>query len=623
MKIKLLLEATDLLNIDNLYKAFERGQISGLSYKKMFEDYKAKHFLKGKKEEQVKKEFEIVMKGFFAALISKVKNVNRENLRQPILTLILKKLKNNFSNISLENFSFDPYLTYFLNKDKQEAKTTHKQLFDDFVNSELNKTKDQKFEQEVNKIFAGKSQVKDIDKEVEVIYPEDKDGWKVLSPKTFAASSKLACMNNRKSRWCTAANEFMFKRYIEGDNKLFIIKNEKKDLMFQMDWGTNNRYGNFMDENDTKVSVAKFLSNDLPDDLLKSIKNKRDESLFDKLKKIKDVGKEIKKEKLEIKEKLKKDVREIKNWKIETFKTAENLKEEYPIFFKKGLIIRKEIFNKEDVAYAKGSTKIASLMSNPNIQPLTNLKKKFNVEEIKKEIYVFSSGETKYLYLEGINSSYLGGKGGGKRILTTFSLYYLNNDKLEHIEIDDLNKIPESIRKIVRRKGIVQKHDFYKKVKEEIIKQNSHYNKETIWELDSFAIRKINNFSQFGFGFHSVEKLEDVISKEKRNSFYKLFKFPMYEFKTYYEPIFKNANSEYLVYDYPSFKKITDEKIIKIIDSNFTMNSFKTKIFIDVLKEKFSDLYYKIKKLYSDLAKKDLNYRKKYKQIFEITTKGK
>lgn len=64
MKIKLLLEATDLLNTDNLFKAFERGQISGLSYKKMFEDYKSKHFLKGKKEEEIKEEFEIIMKGF-------------------------------------------------------------------------------------------------------------------------------------------------------------------------------------------------------------------------------------------------------------------------------------------------------------------------------------------------------------------------------------------------------------------------------------------------------------------------------------------------------------------------------------------------------------------------------
>jgi len=36
---QLLLEATDLLNVDNLIKAFERGQISGLSYKKLLDSH--------------------------------------------------------------------------------------------------------------------------------------------------------------------------------------------------------------------------------------------------------------------------------------------------------------------------------------------------------------------------------------------------------------------------------------------------------------------------------------------------------------------------------------------------------------------------------------------------------
>lgn len=265
----LLLEAVDLSDGSKVIRALERGQVPGV---------KKKVFLKTSfSRDQIEETLNNV--------IGIVSNKVGENDKNKYLFLIFKRAGNvewldQFRDEEL-NEIVDSMMAYFGNKNKKEAKENEevKKKFEEYENSKLNFEDDKKFEQWVNEKFAHKAKAKDDD--IDVVY--DDGEWNVSIPKTFAAAKKLACMADRKARWCTAAQKRMFSSYSSEDNPLFIIRNEKKDLMYQMDWG-RGRNPNFMDEKDKPAKIIEVLGVGIPEDLWKSIKNKDGESVYDKLK---------------------------------------------------------------------------------------------------------------------------------------------------------------------------------------------------------------------------------------------------------------------------------------------------------------------------------------------------
>ena len=72
--------------------------------------------------------------------------------RYTVRMLILKRSEN-ITHFLFVHKNLDPYVAYFKNRDKKEAKTTYKYLFDKFANSKSDIGNDRKFEKEVNEIF--------------------------------------------------------------------------------------------------------------------------------------------------------------------------------------------------------------------------------------------------------------------------------------------------------------------------------------------------------------------------------------------------------------------------------------------------------------------------------------
>ena len=267
----LLAEAVDVSDGSKVIRALERGQIPGV---------KKKVFLKtGFSNEQI----EDTLNKVIGIVSSKV----GEEEKNKYLFLIFKRAGNvewldHFSDEEL-NEIVDSMMAYFGNINKREAKEEEetKKKFEDYENSKLSFEKDKEFEQWANEKFAQKAKAKDDD--IDVVF--DDGEWSVSTPKTFAAAKKLACMANRKATWCTAASDNMFKHYTKnGENPLFIIRNEKKNTMFQMDWGKGEGgRPNFMDEKDVAVKLTEVLNVGIPNNVWKAIKNKDGESVYDKL----------------------------------------------------------------------------------------------------------------------------------------------------------------------------------------------------------------------------------------------------------------------------------------------------------------------------------------------------
>lgn len=295
----LLLEAVDVSSGEKVIRALERGQIPGL---------KKKLFLSTDKEES-----EIV------SVLDQAINILKPrvdlNSFNSYLFLMLKKFGNIDSiehNISLVSEFIDAMSSYFGNVNKQEVKQDARvrARFEKFFNSPFNFKNDKEFEQWANKKFAQKARAKDQD--IVEVY-RNNQGWTVHIPKTFAAASKLACMADRKARWCTAASVGMFKTYSSESNPLYIVRNENKNFMLQMDWGNGARSPNFKDEKDVPISVRKILQLDVPDDVWQAIKNRSGKSVYYYLQQ----ALEIKKEEEKGKKSKSEELREKTNWKVE------------------------------------------------------------------------------------------------------------------------------------------------------------------------------------------------------------------------------------------------------------------------------------------------------------------
>lgn len=269
MNIKqvLLLEAADVSSGEKIIKAFDKGMIPNTKKKFMVpKDESTEH-----------------VKDVYNSIANLVKQATDPQTYNKYLFFVLKKAKNfeGVKKLVSGRIDFGDWIdsvhAYFNHMNKQEVKNDPetKKRFEKFANSEISVFDDKAFEDWANDKFASKAKVKDESKEVEKVY--NKDGWEIVVPKTFAAASKYACMADRKAHWCTSASPRMFKSYTEGDNKLYIIRNDAKDIMYQMDWDVSKgnkgfRYPNFKDENDRPANVGKVIK-EMPEDILKFLKD--------------------------------------------------------------------------------------------------------------------------------------------------------------------------------------------------------------------------------------------------------------------------------------------------------------------------------------------------------------
>lgn len=632
----LLLEAVDTSTPETLYKAIERGQVPGVSLKKILSSEVSSRIGHDTKKELMSSLYYLTEK------VQKDVPENRKTLISPIILLVLKRSNNNFkilSNLDKYFESIDPYLSYFLNKDKQEAKTAHKQLFDDFVNSELNITKDRKFEQEANKIFASKAQVKNYGKEVEVVYPEDGEGWEVVSPKTFAAASKLACYGNSKANWCTSANESTFSRYSANNNKLFIIRNNKTGTMFQMDFGekyneNHYSYPNFKNKNDSPTTLNKLLEKNVSLEVFKSIKNKSGKSVYEILgNDVFEYGNKVKEKIKSVKKTLAKpEEKEIKGAKVKKYKTIFLVKEEYPEIFKNGLNVDKKISGGNEL-------KIKNKLPNGRIENYLTGNRAYLHKELSKEpeieikeniVYVVLKDDKKYVYFEGVPSSYLVGK---RRTRKLFSLYEFDGSGIKnHIP---QNEVPEFLKKTINKKGFIQRVDFAEKLEKE--KTDDFEKPIKISDKGNYTVnvQKINNKEQL---FSYIENLSPktkekiLFNKSIRNIMYKL-KYPLFLVLLrggYAFYILEKNSSKDFIYKF-YYSRLAEEKKEEVYDT-FLVNIKKGSEtrFIDFLKENLPNVYQEYKRhifknlknnneLYDNPKKAYETKKERYKKIINKT----
>jgi len=263
----ILLEATEYVDGASLAKAILRGQVAGIS----------KKFFNGEEPdaEALDKFLQIVKNNFDKSLQNKA------------IVLLLNKTKTINNLKYVDNQIIDTTKSYFNNVNKEEAKKPEvKELFDKFEKVDLTDSFNKKFENKINEMFEDSAEMKSND-EYEVIYPTDKDGWEVVSPKTFGAAKYLSSFKGvGKAFWCTAAHAANFKDYTKNNNKLYIIRNVKKSIFYQMDWGYQYKWVEPSFQNFHNESVtAKEVLDIIPIKVLNAIKDKDGNSVGDFIKK--------------------------------------------------------------------------------------------------------------------------------------------------------------------------------------------------------------------------------------------------------------------------------------------------------------------------------------------------
>lgn len=289
MKLRYLLEGSKIETSEELLSAIEKGRIQGVSPKAFF----PKEFEKKAKAKFVEEKSPVKL------FMNKLKRAGFGDNQNKALSILLKKARdyNNFvikikNDILSNNDYFDVLKAYFNNWKKQEFKTNEEvqKKTNDFLKHSIDYISDKNYEHFLNKKFAKETKLKDKN-ELGLLYGPDSEGWEVYSPKTFAAASKLACMDNSKTKWCTSSNPRHFKQYTKGGNKLYIIKNKAKKILYQMDWDVSRgvSYPNFMDADDRSLTIKTFLENKPSNGLLKFMKNPKTKetlkSIIDKFKK--------------------------------------------------------------------------------------------------------------------------------------------------------------------------------------------------------------------------------------------------------------------------------------------------------------------------------------------------
>lgn len=257
--LSILNESTDFSSGEKVIESIKNNE-AGVSAKKFFNETDKD----GKEIQQA-----IVM---FDKIIKDCKEFNLD--RTKVIKLIIKKagdvvsLNDRYSGI-------DPYVAYFKNRDKQEAKTTHKELFDDFINSKTNIVSDHRFEKRVNDIFAGKQNSYKAKEGKKQLYGPDEKGWEVFIPTTFEAASEFSTTVEGKTKWCTAASKRYFDYYSREGSPLYILRNYKEGIAYQFNFQDDREetVTQIMDKDDERPAnyQVKDLVNSVPDEALKTI----------------------------------------------------------------------------------------------------------------------------------------------------------------------------------------------------------------------------------------------------------------------------------------------------------------------------------------------------------------
>ena len=374
----LLLEAIEINSAKDIIKAIERGRVPGV---------KKKVFLKSSLSED-----EVIEK--LDEVIEKLKSRVESRDFNKYIFLLLKRARNidTLKELSSSEMNdvLDAMSSYFGNKNKKEAKEEEsaRERFEEYENSAIDLKKDKEFEQWANEKFAEKGKAKDED--IDKIY-SDRDGWEVYVAKSFPAAKKLACMGDKKARWCTAARKDMFDTYASKDNPLYIIRNEKRDAMFQMDFGEGKGTINFKNEKDSPATKSEIKKVGLPAELTKSIKNKNGESLHDF------IADELS-DKVYIKDTSKTPKDQLNGWKEHVFETVEDFIEEIENYDNTRELIHYH-YKKYDTIESMASRKLSSKEKAQRIIRLTK-NGEINYHVIPgKSIYISSTSDIgKYVF---------------------------------------------------------------------------------------------------------------------------------------------------------------------------------------------------------------------------------
>jgi len=361
----ILLEATEYVDGASLAKAILRGQIAGIS----------KKFFNGKEPD-----IEALDK-----FLQIVKNNFNKPLQNKVVVLLLNKAKTIDNLKYVNNQIIDTTKSYFDNVNKEEAKKPEvKELFDKFEEIDLTDPFNKTFENKINDLFADYAEMKSDD-EYEVIYSTDEEGWEVVVPKTFAAAKYLSSFKGvGKAFWCTAAHAYHFRDYTQHGNKLYIIRNLKKKIFYQADFGYqhfNNQYPSFQDFHNEPVNLNEVLDT-IPLKVLDSIKSIKGVSIAKLIKK--NIDKSLKSEKIkdwEYKELSKPQLMKIlKQYKIDIYVTKSD----------NNNFVGSEI-NNSDIEKVK-----------KNVVSMNNILDHTSRKYIEPKGYLITHNDKKYLFVKSI-----------------------------------------------------------------------------------------------------------------------------------------------------------------------------------------------------------------------------
>lgn len=241
---QLLIEEEEINTFDKLLTAIENGRVPGVSPSSLeeLEDYSLFNY--------------------------QLRNIIREFkdfpsiYRNAAIKLATKHFIKDGNLISKP----DPYLVYFNNRNKKEAKTIYKQLFTDFENGKIDPYD---FEKKANELFKDKKVGKeDIDK----LYEDNT--YLVVIPKTYAAS----CKYGEGTKWCTTGSKSMFDRY-NNRSPLIIIINKKTNKKYQL----HEKTGSFMDETDIEPNNISDIIFGLPKEAFEAVSSKMNFVLWTKI----------------------------------------------------------------------------------------------------------------------------------------------------------------------------------------------------------------------------------------------------------------------------------------------------------------------------------------------------
>lgn len=266
LREELLLEAIDLSSSKTIIRAIERGQVSGVK----------KSLIAGGNKDY--------MDGVLSDLSSGLSKLVSTDKYNRYITHILSHVDSMF-----ELGATIPYLediveslnTYYNNVNKKEVKEIPEiaNKFNEFISLPIRELRSSLVRKEFDDFVQIKlaHKVKMTDEDVTVVYK--KDGWEVVVPKTFSAAKRYACMNNRKATWCTSASLDSWGIY--NNRKIYIIRNEKEDKMYQMDFGKKGEMmgtPSFNDGRNLKIKIDK-VKEEIPEHVLKSIKREDGKTL--------------------------------------------------------------------------------------------------------------------------------------------------------------------------------------------------------------------------------------------------------------------------------------------------------------------------------------------------------